>query len=445
MTVGNLQICDRRGHMKYQKRILLPGQRILRSAAAVALCLLVDVMRSHRGIPLYSAIAALQCMQPYTRDMRGVARKRVLGTIIGAVWGLLLLLFEILITREGLPDTHLHYVLLPLTLILVLYTTVLLKVQETAYFSGVVFLVITINHFTDANPYLFAFNRLLDTVIGVLIASVVNRLHLPRRQNTDTLYVSELWCNSPDSSTLSPFFRVELNRLLDDGAKFTFSTVETQATVRDLLPGVRLRYPLITMDGAALYDMNSLEYIRTVPMSGAKTSRLMKWLRENELYYFSNSIEQNLLVIRYTELANDGMKKLFEKKRTSPYRNFVRSDADLCDHVVYLLALDTEERIEAAREKLMKEPWFGEYRVVKNRSEVEGYSFLKIYDAACSREAMLRELETLMGTKKTVTFGSVQGKYDVVIDNTDGNLFVKELKSMFEPVDFHCWKNTFRW
>ena len=93
----------------------------------------------------------------------------------------------------------------------------------------------------------------------------------------------------------------------------------------------------------------------------------------------------------------------------------------------------------------MKEPWFGEYRVVKNRSEVEGYSFLKIYDAACSREAMLRELETLMGTKKTVTFGSVQGEYDVVIDNTDGNLFVKELKSMFEPVDFHCWKNTFRW
>ena len=430
--------------MKHQKRIFLPGQRILRSAAAVALCLLVDVLRGHQGIPLYSVIAALQCMQPYTKDMRGVARKRVIGTVIGAAWGLLLLLAEIFIAREGLPDTRLHYVLVPLTLILVLYSTVLLKIQETAYFSGVVFLVITINHFTDANPYLFAFNRLLDTVIGVLIASVVNRLHLPRRQNTDTLFVSELWCNTPGTSTLSPFSRVELNRLLDDGAKFTFSTVETQATVRDLLPGVHLRYPLITMDGAALYDMNSLEYIRTVPMSGEKAFRLMKWLRENRLSFFSNSIEQNLLVIRFTELANDGMKKLFEKKRTSPYRNFVRSDTDLCDYVVYLLVLDREERIEEARMRLMNEPWFGEYRVVKNRSEVEGYSFLKIYDGACSQEAMLRELETLMGTKETVTFGNVQGKCDVAIDDADGNLFVRELKSRFEPVDFSCWKTIFR-
>ena len=432
--------------MRNRKQIPLPGQRILRSAIAVALCLLVDVLRNHQGIPLYSAIAALQCMQPYTKDMRGVARKRVLGTIIGAAWGLLLLLIEILISREGLPDTRLHYVLVPVTLILVLYSTVLLKVQEMAYFSGVVFLVITINHFTDANPYLFAFNRLLDTVIGVLVASVVNRLHLPRRRNTDTLYVSELWGSAADSDNrLSSFSRVELNRLLDDGAKFTFSTVETQATVRELLPGIRLRYPVITMDGAALYDMNSLEYIRTTPMTSEKAFRLMKWLRENSFPFFSNSIEQNLLVIRYAEFANDGMKKLFEKKRTSPYRNFVRSEADFCDHVVYLLVLDTEDRIEAARKKLAEQPWFRDYRVVKGQSAVENYYFLKIYDKACSREAMLHELEILMGTKETVTFGSKQGMYDVVIEKADGNLMVKELKRRFEPVDFRCWKTVFRW
>ena len=70
--------------MKNRKHIPLPGQRIVRSAIAVALCLWVDVLRGHQGIPLYSALAALQCMQPYIRDMRGVARKRVFGTVIGA-------------------------------------------------------------------------------------------------------------------------------------------------------------------------------------------------------------------------------------------------------------------------------------------------------------------------------------------------------------------------
>lgn len=432
--------------MKKRKSIPLPGQRIIRSAVAVGLCLLVDVLRGHQGIPLYSAIAAMQCMQPYTRDMKGVARKRILGTIIGAVWGLLLLLTEIALARGDLPDERLHYVLVPLTLVLVLYSTVLLKVQEMAYFSGVVFLVITINHFTDANPYFFAFNRLLDTVIGVLVASVVNRVHLPRAKNTATLYVSALGHALLDSDKqLSPYSKVELNRLMDDGMKFTLSTVETPATIRELAPGVRLRYPIIAMDGAALYDMGTLEYIRTLPMSEEKASRLMGWLRENGVPFFSNSIWQNLLVIRYSELENEGMKMLFEEKRHSPYRNFMKSEADLAFDVVYLLALDTHERIDEAYRKIMQEPWADEYRIVKDRWYHEGWSFLKIYDAATSRTAMLPELEKLMGTEKTVTFGGMQGNYDVHVQNDDRNLLVKELKRRFEPVDFRCWKSAFRW
>ena len=416
--------------MEKKRRIPLPGQRIIRSAAAVALCLAVYAIRGRQGIPFYSAIAALQC---------------ILGTVIGAFWGMLLLVAEIAAARGGVPDEVLHYCLVPLVLILVLYSTVLLKVQAMAYFSSVVFLAITVNHFTDANPYLFAFNRLLDTVIGVLIASVVNRLHLPRRRNTDTLYVSALGHSLLGSdSRLSPYSLVELNRLMDDGAKFTISTKETQATVRELLPGVRLRYPLITMDGAALYDMNSLEYIRTSPMGEEKAERIMSWLREREAPFFSNSIEQNLLVIRYRELPNEGMRRLFEQKRHSPYRNYIRSGADPCDHVVYLLVIETGERIEELYRELTAQPWIGEYRVVKDVSEQEGFSFLKIYDASCSREAMLRELEKIMGTARTVTFGGTPGKYDVTIENADRNLLVRELKRRFEPVDFRCWKSIFR-
>lgn len=430
--------------MEHHRRIPLPGQRIIRSAVAVALCLIVYVLRGHRGIPLYSALAAMQCMQPYTKDMKGVARKRILGTVIGAVWGLLLLVIEMLL-GSGELNEYLHYVLVPIMLVLVLYSTVLMHVQEMAYFSGVVFLVITINHFTDANPAIFAFNRLLDTVIGVLVASVVNRVHLPRRKDTKTLYVSGLGNSLLGSdSRLSAYSRVELNRLMDDGIRFTISTVQTQATVRELLPGVRLRYPIITMDGAALYDMGSLEYILTMPMTDIKAERMMRWMRENSVPFFSNSIEQNLLVIRYADLANDGMKQLFDRKRYSPYRNFVRSDAEFCDHVVYFLILESHEKIEEIYRNLMEQPWIGEYRVVKDISDYAGYSFLKVYDEGCSREAMLHELEKIMGTKNTVTFGGEKDRYDVYIENADRNLLVKELKRRCEPVDFRCWKSVFR-
>lgn len=432
--------------MNKHKTLPVPGQRIFRSAAAVAVCLLIYLLRGRQGIPFYSAIAALQCIQPYTKDMRGVARKRFLGTVIGALWGLALLLFEIALVKAGHPVEPTHYVLVPLFVILTLYSTVLLHVQEMAYFSGVVFLAVAVNHFTDANPYLFAFNRLLDTTIGIVVAAVVNRIHLPRARNLDTLYVSALGHSLLDSeSRLSDYSKVELNRLMDDGMKFSLSTVETQATVRELLPGVRLRYPIITMDGAALYDMGSLSYLRTTPMSEEKAERITAWCRERELPFFSNSIEQNLLVIRFRELPNEAMRRLFDEKRGSPYRNYIRSDADAFSHVVYLLLLDRDERIDSALEQLAAEPWSGEYRVVKRPSKYEGFSTLKIYDAACSRAAMLRELETMMETKETVTFGGDASRYDVAIPNSDRNVLVKELKRRFEPVDLRCWKSVFRW
>jgi len=304
---------------------------------------------------------------------------------------------------------------------------------------------VAVNHIGDANPYLFAFNRVLDTFIGVAVAELVNRLQLPRVKNTDTLYVSSLLDTILDEKRqLSPYAKVELNRLLEEGIKFSVSTTQTQATVRELLQGVNLRYPIITMDGAALYDMNSLSYIRSCPMRPEQARRIMDWANREGLPFLANSIEENLLVIRYEDLANEGLRQLFERKRSSPYRNFVHSPAVDCEHIVYLMIVDSHGRIEAAWERLMAQPWIGEYRVVKDLSDYEGYSFLKIYDVNTTREAMLRELERLMGTKKTVTFGSVPGKYDVTIEKGDRDRLIRELQKRFEPVDFRGWKNILR-
>lgn len=430
-----------------KSRLPLPGQRIYRSSIAVAFCMLIYVLRGYEGIPLFSAIAAMQCIQPNTKETNLFARKRILGTVIGAAWGLFQLLFEIELIRSGILDERLHYAIVPLMLIPLLYSTTVLKIQETAFISGITFLSITINHFTPgSNPYLFAFNRLLDTVIGVLVASVVNRLHLPHRKNTDTLYVLALEHATTDTdSRLSAFSIAEFNRMMEDGAKISISTDMSQATLRQILPGIKLHHPIITMDGAALYDMSNLEYISTNPMSEAQTERIVRRLQEIGLPFFSNIIEQNLLVIRYAELDNKGMQQVFEKNRSSPYRNFIKSEAGSFENVVSLMAIDTDERIEAAYEELMQMSWIGEYRIVKSILEHEGYSYIKIYNASCTRGAMLRELEELMGAGETVTLGAVPGKYDVFVENADLNLLIRELKRRFEPVDFRCWKSVFRW
>ncbi len=430
--------------MEHLKKLPIPGQRILRTMIAVWLCLLVYVLRGRHGEPLYAALAVLQCIQPYTKSTHAVGRKRIIGTLIGAFWGLMLLLTEQALARAGHDEPWQHFLLIGFFTGIVLYFTVLLKVSETAYFSAVVFMVITIKHAEDVSPYVYAFNRTLDTIIGVVVAEIVNRVHLPRLRKTETLFVSSIGDTilGPDRR-LTPYSKVELNRLLSDGAKFTVATSETQATVRELLAGVELCWPVITMNGAALYDMKTMEYLQTVPMSREKASRLVDWVKARGLGFFSNSVEENLLVIRYEELTNPAMEKLFEQKRKSAYRNYVHSPADLDKDLLYLLILDRTEVVDAARQALEAEPWSGDYRIVQTPAAFEGCAMLKIYDASVSRAAMLRHLEERLQTKDTVTFGSIPGQYDVVIESADHNRMVRALKRRFEPVSLRGWRNIF--
>lgn len=431
--------------MNKSKHFPLPGQRIFRSMVSVWLCFILYFLRGRHGIPFYSVIAALQCLQPYNKEMRNVARKRITGTLVGAAWGLVCLLLELELIHEGVPDEIPHYLLMGFAVGIVLYSTVLLKVSDSAYFSAVVFLTVAVNHIGDANPYLFAFNRLLDTVLGVLIAEVVNRVHLPRVRNLDTLFVSDLEdVLFPKGGSLSPFSRIELNRLMEDGARFTIVTEETQATVRQFLPGVNLNYPIITMNGAALYDLTTMEYIQTISMPFPNAEHLIQWVESQGLSCFINSVEDNLLVVRFRELSNRAMQELFQAKRSSPYRNFVHSPVHNYESVLYLFILDTREKIEAAFQDFSDWEWADSYRIIKGTSKTPGFSYLKIYDAGVSREAMLHILEEKLGTEKTVLIGKTPEEADLVVTDPGNNQAVKLLKRHFEPVDLHGWKNCFR-
>ena len=57
--------------------------------------------------------------------------------------------------------------------IVLMYITVLLKKPSCAYLTCVVFMSIVISHVADANIYIFAFNRILDTLIVVSYTHLV--------------------------------------------------------------------------------------------------------------------------------------------------------------------------------------------------------------------------------------------------------------------------------
>ena len=460
-------------------RIQPPGQRILRSVISVWLCMVVYVLRGMRGEPFYSIIAALQCVQPYSSNMLREGKDRIIGTLVGAFWGSAILFFELLPEGGDFRTTVIFYILLGIFTGLVIYSTVLLNISQYALFAAVVFLGIAVYHIEDANPYIHVFYRTLETIIGVGVAIFVNSLHFPRVRDRETLFVSGIdHVLFREDRELSRFTKVELNRFLHDGMRFSVSTKQTPATVREILSGVDLRLPIIAMDGTVLYDLNTMKYVRTVKIEPSLVSHITDFLHTEGIPFFVNTVQDNLLVIYFKDYkdlileevrdahhhhptpeveeeevepppdlalsksAYISMAKLYHKKRSSPYRNYVRTNATINKDVLYILIIDREENIDRLHEKLLAQPWFDSCRTNFDYFDCEeGEKILRIYAAEANRPAMLSYLQRYVGAPRVVTFGSEEDECDVQIKDAGRNQIVKKKKKRFEPVSLKGWKN----
>lgn len=146
------------------------GMRVIKTIIAVYICFLISLARD--GIPFYSAIAAILCMQNSHANSLKVGKERTIGTFIGGVYGFLAI---ILINYTNLElFGYIHYLILSLFLIPIIYTNVLLKTTNSVYIGCVVFLSITVSHGGDISPMLFALNRVADTLIGIIISLLIN-------------------------------------------------------------------------------------------------------------------------------------------------------------------------------------------------------------------------------------------------------------------------------
>ena len=424
-----------------------PGQRILRTVAAVLVCMLVYEARGRRGMPIFALIAAVMCIQPYTKDMRAIARRRVIGTLIGAGFGVLTLLLERYALGMEVPDGFAHYLIAALGTGIVIYFTVLLGLADMAQFAGIVFLIVVITQAGSENVFEYTYHRVIDTLIGIAVGECINRVHLPRRRETDILFASGITNTLfEEGERIHGYSLIELNRLIEDGCKFTVETVESPASVRELLRDVDLRLPIVAMDGALMYDMRERRFLYTIYMQPEAVTAIARLLEEMGVEYFTTTMDRNVLIIRHGDMQNDAIREVYENKRLSPYRNYaprLQDDGDR-ERTIYYFLLDRTEKVDAAVEALKGAPWAGAVRVkVDRRHMPEGYKCVRLFPADATKEAMLERLRQVTGAKKTLTFGSEEGRCDVYVRDADHDTMVKELKRRFEPFDLRGWRNMF--
>lgn len=410
------------------------GLRLVKSALAVFICFIIHLLRGEQGMLFYSISTAVFCMQPYINNSKTSAKQRIFGTVNGGVWGCIILLINTFVITDA-PMIW-KYFIISFASIFVIYTSVILKKPSDSYFSCVVFLSATVVHITDPNPYIFVLNRMLDTLIGIVVSLVVNQITFPRKYNNDILFISgldETLLN--DNEQLSPYSIVEINRMLEKGALFTIATERTTAALIDSIKGINLKLPIIAFNGAILFDIHKKQYIRKEIIEPDVVYDIQQVLNEEKVCCFATVLLQDTPLIYYDNFYNPIEEQIYNKLRTSLYRNYIHGRVSKEMECFYIMCIGTDEDITRIYHRLKKSSLYDNIRVVRMLSkDFEGYTYLKIYHKNATKQNMLNELKKMLAVEKSISFGTIPGQYDIIIDkNENYNSVVKHMKKLYEP------------
>lgn len=151
------------------------GMRIYKTGLAALICLLFS--RGLGGYPFFAVVAAFICMKPTFEDSLKVGLNRVLGTIIGGFVGMGILAG---VTALGIGQGDLIYdFLVALGVMFLIKLIALINRAPAAVITCVTFCSILLMPVGQASIVQYSLMRILDTLLGVFVALLINEL-LPK-------------------------------------------------------------------------------------------------------------------------------------------------------------------------------------------------------------------------------------------------------------------------
>lgn len=160
-------------------KIKKPGLRILKTGIAVFLCFIIGKIRGEMALPFYSAIASVICIKNDYEDTKDTGISRVKGTVIGGFLGFIHLTIKEYINF----NPYIEYIIYSFSIMLLIWIVVNINSPKSGTIAPITYISVAVNHASDGNAYLFAIERTMDTLIGVLVSMVVNRFWLKGEKN----------------------------------------------------------------------------------------------------------------------------------------------------------------------------------------------------------------------------------------------------------------------
>ncbi len=338
--------------------------------------------------PFFASIAAVYALSRNVAESRKQAKLRTLGSVVGGYYGYVIiaitewLFLDTLNLRSGtILYCSILYTIVALGIIGLIALTVKCKISYVTFISCLTYLSVTVSIRNGGmNAFLFATNRILSTVVGVLIALFINTFPQYFTKNRNILFVSSLdnlLLN--EEHRFSPFMEYKLNALYGEKCNYTFMTTRAMTSLGGIFENTALRLPIVVMTGCATYDPIGKNYEGVVSLSPELRAPLEELFETEKVSVLSYLVNDNTLHAYYNDLHSEGAKLYYETRKKHASYSFVQASVPKQLPVAQYVIIDKDEIVEDIIEKVKKLPVAQEINVIHYPfTRLEGYSFLKI-------------------------------------------------------------------
>ena len=214
------------------------------------------------------------------------------------------------------------------------------------------------------------------------------------------IYISDLDGTLLDNDKqISNYTKDKLNELIHQGCKISIATARTPATVEILLAGIHIQEPIILMNGAVIYDLETHSYLNIEFIEQEVVKKVLNQLGHLVKSSFIYTINDNKLVVYYNELENEYKKVFYEERQGTPYKSFMKQSLVGYNNVAYFVFMDVEEKVRQV------------YETIK---DVEGIA-LVMYRDIYSQDGYILEVYSHKATKGNAVHKLRENGYDQVI------------------------------
>jgi hypothetical protein len=223
-----------------------------------------------------------------------------------------------------------------------------------------------------------------------------------------------------------------LNYLYDDGARICLMSEHAPAFFALQMSETKLNTPLIVMDGAAIFDANENRYLSLETLPAEDSERLTERLRAWNISYFIYTVHRNKTCIFHNGELREPEKKVLERMKRSPYRDYLDGEGYEPDEIVYFKVLGNGAEIAEIEHHLRHSLPKSRLRsVIRRQAGAEEVYGLYIYAHTASMDqakkrlmARLREEDPSLVPMDVRLPGPYRSELDAMhILHTVGNLY----------------------